>query len=88
MQQADHQVRFVELSYPHRIVEGVRFVTTDPALLGEMRMTISLIPMADGTEVVMLFEDLPTGVRPQYNAEGARLSLEQLDGHVATSQTN
>ena len=73
MQQADHQVRFV---------------TTDPALLGGIRMTISLLPMADGAEVVMLFEDLPAGVRPQDNAEGARLSLEQLDGHVATSPTN
>jgi hypothetical protein len=27
-------VRFVELGLPHRIVEAVRFVTTDPAFLG------------------------------------------------------
>ena len=82
------EVRFVELSYPHRIVEAVRFVTTDPALFGEMRMTISLVPMTDGMDVVMLFEDLPAGLQPEDNAEGARLSLEQPDGHVATSQTN
>ena len=83
------QVRFVELSHPHRIVEAVRFVTTDPALLGEMRMIINLVPVVGGgTEVVMFFEDLPAGMRPEDNAEGARLSLKQLASHVANSQTN
>jgi uncharacterized protein YndB with AHSA1/START domain len=33
------KVRFVELTPPHRIVEAVSFVTTDPAFFGEMMLT-------------------------------------------------
>lgn len=34
-------VRFVELAPPRRIVEAVNFVTTDPALLGEMTIVVA-----------------------------------------------
>jgi uncharacterized protein YndB with AHSA1/START domain len=71
-------VRFVELSPPHKIVETVRFVTTDPAFLGEMRHTVTFAPLPGGTEVTLLFENLPSGLRPEDNDAGARLSLENL----------
>jgi uncharacterized protein YndB with AHSA1/START domain/GNAT superfamily N-acetyltransferase len=71
-------VRFVELTPPHRIVEGVTFVTNDPRLSGEMTLTTTFEPVAAGTNVTMLFENLPPGVRPEDNDAGARLSLEQL----------
>ena len=71
-------VRFVELSRPRRIVEAVRFATGDPALGGEITLTITFDDVAGGTEVTMLFENLPLGLRPEDNEEGARLSLEQL----------
>lgn len=71
-------VRFIELSPPRRIVEAIGFVTADPALKGEMTMTASFDDVPGGTEVMLLFENLPPGLAPEDNDEGARLSLEQL----------
>ncbi|MCV3207860.1 SRPBCC domain-containing protein [Mesorhizobium sp. YC-39] len=72
------KVRFVELTPPRRIVEAVSFVTSDPALLGEMTMTVTFEDMPGGTEVTLLFENLPSGLRAEDNDAGAQLSLEQL----------
>jgi uncharacterized protein YndB with AHSA1/START domain len=71
-------VRFVELAPPHRIVEAISFVTTNPAYVGEMTLTATLEAVVGGTEVTMLFENLPPGLRPEDNDAGARLSLAQL----------
>jgi uncharacterized protein YndB with AHSA1/START domain len=68
-------VRFLELTPPRRIVEAVTFVTDDPAFLGEMIMTASFETAPGGTEVALLFENLPPGLRPEDNETGARLSL-------------
>jgi uncharacterized protein YndB with AHSA1/START domain len=72
------KVRFVELTPPRRIVEAVNFVTSDPALLGEMTMKVTFEDVSGGTEVTLLFENLPRGLRAEDNEAGARLSLEQL----------
>src|SRR5262245_40219863 len=72
------KARFVELSPPRKIVEAISFVTADPALLGEMLMTITIEPVTGGGEVTLLFENLPPGLRPEDNDAGARLSLEKL----------
>ncbi|MBN8939359.1 MAG: SRPBCC domain-containing protein [Rhizobiales bacterium] len=72
------EVRFVELTPPLRIVEAIRFVTADPALLGEMTMTVTFEAASGETEVTLLFDNLPPGLRPEDNDTGARLSLEQL----------
>ena len=71
-------VRLVELAPPRRIVEAVSFVTTDPAFFGEMTMTATFEEMSGGTEVTLVFENLPPGLRAEDNAAGARLSLKQL----------
>lgn len=71
-------VRFVELMPPHRIVEAVNFTTADPAFLGEMTQTATFEEVSGGTNVTLLFENLPPGVQPEDNDAGARLSLEQL----------
>jgi uncharacterized protein YndB with AHSA1/START domain len=71
-------VRFLSLVPPRRIVESVRFETTDPGLQSEMMLTVTLDPVAAGTEVTLLFERLPRGLRPEDNDAGARLSLAQL----------
>jgi uncharacterized protein YndB with AHSA1/START domain len=71
-------VRFVELTPARWIVEAVSFVTTDPALSGEMTMTATFDEVTGGTEVTLLFENLPPGLRAEDNEAGARLSLEQL----------
>ena len=72
------EVRFVELTSAQRIVEAIRFVTSDPDLLGEMTMTVTFEAASGGTEVTLLFTNLPPGLRPEDNDTGARLSLEQL----------
>jgi uncharacterized protein YndB with AHSA1/START domain len=71
-------VRFVELAPRRRIVEAVNFVSADPAFLGEMRMTATFEEVSGGTEVTLVFENLPPGLRVQDNEAGSRLSLEQL----------
>jgi uncharacterized protein YndB with AHSA1/START domain len=70
--------RFVELTPARRIVEAVSFVTTDPALSGEMTMTATFEAVSGGTEVTLLFTNLPPGLRAEDNEAGSRLSLEQL----------
>jgi uncharacterized protein YndB with AHSA1/START domain len=73
-------VRFLSLDPPHRIVEAVTFETDQPSLQGEMTLTATFEAAPGGTEVVLLFENLPAGLRPEDNEEGGRLSLEQLAG--------
>jgi len=77
------EVRFVELTPPHRIVEAINFVTAQPDLLGEMTMIATFEAAAGGTEVTLLFENLPPGLRPEDNEAGSRLSLEQLARYFA-----
>jgi uncharacterized protein YndB with AHSA1/START domain len=72
------KVRFVELVPPHRIVEAVSFVTTDPAFLGEMTMIAKFEAVSGGTEVTLVFKNLPPGLRSEDNEAGSRLSLAQL----------
>ena len=71
-------MRFVELAPPRRIVEAVSFVTTDPAFFGEMAMMATFEEVSGGTEVALVCENLPPGVRAEDNKAGSRLSLEQL----------
>jgi uncharacterized protein YndB with AHSA1/START domain len=70
--------RYVELTPPSRIVEAITFDTTDPAFAGEMTMAVTLAERDGGTEVTLVFEHLPAGIRPEDNEEGTRLSLEKL----------
>lgn len=71
-------VRFVALDPPRRVVEAVTFVSDDPAFHGEMTITVTIDPVPEGTRVTMLFENLPPGLRPEDNMNGAALSLMQL----------
>lgn len=72
------RVRFLELAPPRRIVEAVTFDSPDPSFHGEMRLTVTFEDAPGGTEVTMLFENLPPGLRPEDNDAGARLSLDKL----------
>jgi uncharacterized protein YndB with AHSA1/START domain len=73
------RVRFVALEPPSRIVETVRFVSDDAAFAGEMTITITIDGHANGSStVIMTFDGLPPGLRPEDNDAGARASLDQL----------
>ena len=77
-------VRFVELRPGRRIVDAITFATDDPAFQGEMHRVTTLEPVPEGTKVTMDFENLPPGLRPEDNAEGARISLDQLASWLAS----
>jgi uncharacterized protein YndB with AHSA1/START domain len=75
-------VRFVALTPPRRIREAATFESPDAAFQGEMILEVIIDPVPGGTEVTLLFTDLPPGLRPEDNEAGARLSLDQLAGWV------
>jgi len=71
--------RFVKLVPDTQVVEAVEFETEDPALRGEMTLTITLADAdGGGTELLAVHEGLPPGVPAADNELGWRLSLEKL----------
>jgi uncharacterized protein YndB with AHSA1/START domain len=74
--------RFVELTPPSKIVQVISFDSKDPAFSGEMTMTVTFQERGGGTEVTMLFEHIPPGIRPEDNDAGTRSSLEKLARYV------
>ena len=71
--------RFVRLVPGEEVVQVVEFETADPALQGEMTVTITLAEAADGgTDVAGVHENLPPGVRPEDNELGWSMSLSKL----------
>jgi uncharacterized protein YndB with AHSA1/START domain len=70
--------RFVDLVPDERIVEVVEFETADPALQGEMTITIALADADGGTELLAVHDGLPPGVPPADNETGWRSSLAKL----------
>jgi uncharacterized protein YndB with AHSA1/START domain len=70
--------RFVKLVPSEKVVEVLEFETTDPALQGEMTLTIDLADADGGTEVIAVHDGLPPGVPPADNELGWRLSLGKL----------
>jgi uncharacterized protein YndB with AHSA1/START domain len=78
--------RFVKLVPDELVVEVVEFETADPALQGEMTITITLADAADGgTELQATHEGLPPGVPPADNELGWRSSLGKLAAWVEVS---
>jgi uncharacterized protein YndB with AHSA1/START domain len=76
--------RFVELVPDEKVVEAIVFETDDPKFAGEMTQTISLADVEGGTEVTILHENLPAGVRPEDNELGTAMSLGKLAALIET----
>jgi uncharacterized protein YndB with AHSA1/START domain len=70
--------RFIELVPDEKVVEVVEFETTDPALQGEMTLTISLVDADGGTEILAVHDRMPPGLSPADNEAGWRSSLAKL----------
>jgi uncharacterized protein YndB with AHSA1/START domain len=75
--------RFVELVPDEKIVELVRFEQRDASFSSEMKMTTRFADVRGGTEVSILTENLPAGIRPEDHEEGCRQSLAKLAALVA-----
>jgi uncharacterized protein YndB with AHSA1/START domain len=70
--------RFVTLVPGEVVVEVDEFETDDPALRGEMTITIRLADAPSGTELVAVHDGLPDGVSPADNELGWREALARL----------
>jgi uncharacterized protein YndB with AHSA1/START domain len=69
---------FVKLVPNEQVVEVVEFETTDPAMQGEMKITITLADADGGTDILAVHEGLPPGLSPADNELGWRMSLDKL----------
>jgi uncharacterized protein YndB with AHSA1/START domain len=76
-------VRLVELTPPSKIRQAVAFNSIDPAFSGIMKMTWSLEVVEGGSEINVICEDIPRGIRPEDNEAGCRSSLEKLARYLA-----
>ena len=79
--------RFVKLVPNELLVEVDEFETADPAMRGEMMITITLSDADGGTDVVGLHERLPPGVSAADNEAGWRSALERLAALVERTET-
>ncbi len=70
--------RFIQLVPDEKIVEAIEFESQEPQFAGEMRMTVLLADVAGGTEVSLLYENIPTGVSLEDNEAGSRSALQKL----------
>jgi uncharacterized protein YndB with AHSA1/START domain len=70
--------RFVTLVPDERVVEVVEFETADPAMRGEMTITIALADADGGTDVLAEHDHLPPGLSESDNEVGWSMSLAKL----------
>jgi uncharacterized protein YndB with AHSA1/START domain len=82
-----HHGRFVKLVPNEQVVEVVEFETADPALQGEMTITITLADADGGTELLAVHDGLPPGLSAADNEFGWRLSLAKLAALVEAEGT-
>ena len=79
--------RFVRLVPDERVIEVVEFETADPALQGEMTITIALAEVDGGTDVHAVHDGLPPGLWAADNEAGWRSSLAKLAALVEAGET-
>lgn len=77
-----YTARFVELTPPRKIVEAITFESGDPGFAGEMIMDVTLAAENGGTTVIIVFTNIPMGIRPEDNQAGTELTLEKLAHYV------
>lgn len=77
--------RFVALEPGERIVWEVGFASDDPAFAGTMTMSWRFKEVRDGTEVTILCENVPAGIRKEDHDVGLRSTLENLARFIETA---
>jgi uncharacterized protein YndB with AHSA1/START domain len=78
--------RFVKLVPNEQVVEAVEFETADPAMQGEMTITITLADANGGTDLLAVHDNLPPGLSPADNETGWRMSLGKLAALVEAAE--
>ncbi len=74
--------RFTELMPNKRMVQSIKFESSDPAFSGEMIMATTFEPIENGTRVTITFRNIPQGIRPEDNEKGTEQSLEKLAHYI------
>ena len=73
---------FVELILNEKIVQVFEFESDQTDMAGKMKITWRLMDADGGTEVSVLMEDIPKGVRLEDNELGSQQSLRKLAAYV------
>lgn len=76
---------FVKIVPNEQIVEMIEFETEDPTLQGEMKVTTTLTDAGNGTEIIAVHEELPSGLSTIDNEVGWREALAKLAALVEVS---
>lgn len=79
------EARFLELVENERVVQAVDFQSDDPAFAGTMTMTWRLSLAADGTEVVIVCENVPKGISKDDHDAGLASTLANLAAFTETA---
>ena len=69
---------FVKLVPDERVVQIMEFETDDPAMRGQMTVTLTLSDARGGTNLLAAHENVPAGIAPADNELGWRMSLAKL----------
>ncbi|MDI6693703.1 MAG: SRPBCC domain-containing protein [Anaerolineales bacterium] len=70
--------RLAQLIPDELIVEVIEFETQEPEFADEKTMTVKFTDVVGGTEVSLLYENVPAGIRPEDNETGSRQALQKL----------
>ena len=76
------EVRFGVIDPPHRVVELVDFVSSDPTLGGSMTITWSLTSEGDGTWVSIIASDVPDSLSTEQHEAAFASTLANLDAYL------
>jgi uncharacterized protein YndB with AHSA1/START domain len=74
--------RFVELRPFEKIVWVTEFESDQPDFAGEMTITWDLTDADGGTQVTVICENIPRGIRLEDNETGSRSSLQKLAAFI------
>jgi uncharacterized protein YndB with AHSA1/START domain len=72
------EASFVELFPDERIIETAKFESDDPRFAGPMTLTTNLKPVAGGTKVTFLAENVPSGISEADHVTGMESTLKSL----------
>lgn len=74
--------KFVKLISDELVVWATTFDTANRDLAGEMIVSTHLVAADSGTEVTMITENIPPGIRLEDNEIGCRETLQQLAAYL------
>ena len=79
--------QFLELMPDRRVVQAVRFESSDAAFAGEMRITWSVEPANGGSVVTVTCSDVPEGISESDHLDGLNASLDNLSALFVSARS-